>query len=796
MSFLASFALGGLKEYNNLKEQERAALAKKAAEEEAAEKEFALFKKKEKYKATLAEKEAQRVADAAEIKNAEDLTNLWALATERENEYKSRNITNRFVTVDPVAMKVIDEEVNTPSNLEVWANNWNQNNADSKKKAVVVPVADGVPTVNFIDKTVPKEKKGLSQEDLKVKIDDFNANEGKKSNRLAYGKPLSDGTFEFATVPLPEGKKHEDYDENGVVLGPNYIHYRVLGKDDGKETSKHGRIHPLVPGLDLSGRTGRERLKNGETFLYIPRPRGGNDVALANDDLINFRRVYKVGQDDSFVTQVIENKDTFPQAYNTMVDTVRVMIDNWESAHTQKEGGASVKKDITKAHPWLGDLADKDLNINNLFKSTSKATETMNRNIGEPINAPVIVDTEGNTITYHRPNLASSSYVIDTPNGKMYDEAFRNKMLSFSQKSGLDTVVPFDLLDGAIFNGVGGPLASEKAYKALTRGEALFAGRTFIGERGDSAAVQMPFIGGEPQKAIKRQLAHFNGHYDRIGAVALMMPETDLSSLYSGMSGAGLEAEDVFSRVSGLPKVTYKEVTKRNSDSEDMIAIADRSLDLLAGGEGAPPAQAGVLGQVSKLGAIGNELVNKVLPTLVGKDEAAQGAINKLSGDYTTALNMPDSQAKVDALLRLNLRILSYRKASLLDPNGRLSDADREAADDALGFAGVFVATELIEANVREVKRIAEYSRDTTKAYMSGNPSLILASRVYQSLSPERFSTATAVTAVPTAESVSTETEGSNALADKLKRANKGKTEDSAGPDGNNDDSKPEVFKF
>lgn len=790
MSFLASFALGGLKEYNNLKEQERAALAKKAADEKAAEAELALFKKKEDYKAQKAAEEADRVADAARQKESGEIAQLWGVVSQKKEEYTSRGITNRFVTVDPVAKTIIDEEVNTPTNLEVWANNWNKNNADSKKTAVVVPVADGMPTINFIDKTVPKEKKGLTAEEIKPKIDDFNNNEGKQSNRLAYKKPLNDGTFEFAIVPLPEGKNHEDYDDNGIALGPNYIHYQILGKDDGKETSKHGRIHPLVPGLDISGRTNRDKLKRGETFLYLPRPRGTTNTQVANDDLINFRREYRVGQDDSFVQRIIDNKDTFPQAYNTMVDTVRVMIDNWEDAHTNKEGGASVKKDITKVHPWLGDLADQDLQINALFKDGSRATKTMNRSVGEPINAPVIVDQNGDTITYLRPNLASSSFVVDTPEGKVYDESFKGTLFRLAEKSGLDTVAPFDLLDGAIYKGVGGPLAAEKAYGALTRGEALFAGRTFIGERGDSAAVQMPFIGSEPQKAIKAQLSHFNGHYDRIGAVAFMMPDTDLDSLYAGMSGAGLEPEDVFSRVSGLPKVTYKEVTKRNSDSEDMIAIADRSLDLLEGG-----AQAGILGQVSKMTAIGNELVDKVLPTLVGKDEAAQSAINNLSAEYQNAQNMPDSQAKVDALLRLNLRILSYRKASLLDPNGRLSDADREAADDALGFAGIFVATELIETNVREVKRIAEYSRDTTKAYMSGNPSLILASRVYQSLSPERFTSANAVVAVPTTESVATETETSSVVTDRLNRANQGKTEGET-PAGETDSNQPKVIKF
>lgn len=790
MSFLASFALGGLKEYNSLKEQERAALAKKAAEEKAAEAEFQMFKKKEDYKAKNATEEAQRVAEAAGLKEAGEISQLWGVVSQKKEEYASRGITNRFVTVDPVAKTVIDEEVNTPTNLEVWANNWNTNNPESKKIATVVPVADGMPTINFIDKTVPKEKKGLTAEEIKSKIDDFNNNEGKKSNRLAYKKPLNDGRFEFAIVPLPEGKNHEDYDDNGVALGPNYIHYQILGKDDGKETSKHGRIHPLIPGLDISGRKGRDQLIRGETYLYLPRPTGSDDVTVSNNNLINFRREYRVGQDDSFVQRVIDNKDTFPQAYNTMVDTVRVMIDNWESAHTNKEGGASVKKDITKVHPWLADLADQDLGINALFKDSSRATKTMNRSVGEPINAPVIVDQNGDSITYLRPNLASSAFVTDTPEGKVYDETFKGTLFRLAEKSGLDAVAPFDLLDGAIYKGVGGPLAAEKAYGALTRGEALFAGRSFIGERGDSAAVQMPFIGSEPQKAIKAQLSHFNGHYDRIGAVAFMMPATDLDSLYAGMSGAGIEPEDVFSRVSGLPKVTYKEVTKRNSDSEDMIAIADRSLDLLKGG-----AQAGILGQVSKMTAIGNELMDKVLPTLAGKDEAAQSAINNLSAEYQNALNRPDSQAKVDALLRLNLRILSYRKASLLDPNGRLSDADREAADDALGFAGIFVATELIETNVREVKRIAQYSRDTTKAYMSGNPSLILASRVYQSLSPERFTSANAVVAVPTTESVATDTETSSVVTDRLNKANQGNPKDKA-PAGETDANQPTVMKF
>jgi len=794
MSFLASFALGGLKEYNNLKEQERAALAKKAADEKAAEAEMTLFKKKEDYKAKLALKESERVAYEARVKEGDEISRLWGVANQKINEYDSRNITNRFVTVDPVSKTIIDEEVNTPTNLEVWATNWNQRNSDAKQIATVVPTATGTPDIKWVDKTVPEKKKGLSKAELQSKLDAYNENEGPKSNTLAFMKPLSDNTFEFATVKLPEGKEPGDYDDMGVPFGPNYIHYQVLGKNDGKETSKHGEIHPLVPGLDVSGRTNPEGLKRGENYIYLPRSRGESPVERANQRIIDFRREYRVGQEGSFVDQVIENKDTFPQAYNTMVDTVRSMIDNWEDAHTNKEAGASIKKNIVNVHPWLKDFADKDLQINALLKEGSKAMQNANRSIGEPINAPTILNEEGDEITYLRPNLANSSFVVDGPAGKVYDEAFKTTLLRLSEKTGLDAVVPFDLLDGAVFNGVGGPVASQKAYTALTRGEVLFKGRTFLGERGDSVAVQMPFIGGAPAKQIKSQLTHFNGHYDKIGAVALMMPDTDLSLLYSGMSGAGLDAESTFERVSGLPKVTYKDVVKRNNDSNSIIATSDRVIGLL--GEGA---QGGILGQVSKMQAVGRELFETVLPTLAGKDEAAQAAIDGLASEYERANNMADSQSKKDALLRLNLRILSYRKASLLDPNGRLSDADREAADQALEFGGIFVATELIEANVRETRRIAEYSRDTTRGYLTGNPAIILATRVYTSINPERFDESNAVVArydVPTGADVAAQESTASALTEKLNRANRGRAEDTLAPTGESENNQSTVTNF
>ena len=794
MSFIASFALGGLKEYNNLKDQERAALAKKAADEKAAEAEMALFKKKENYKAKLAAGEAERVAYEARVKEGDQISRLWGVANQKINEYENRGVRNRFVTVDPVSKTIIDEEINTPANLDVWADNWNKRNPEAKQIATVVPSAQDVPEIKFVDKTVPAKKKGLTKAELQPQLDAYNANEGIKSNTIAFMKPLSDNTFEFATVKLPEGKEPGDYDSMGVPFGPNYIHYQVLGKNDGKETSKHGQIHPLVPGLDISGRTNPEELKRGESFIYLPRPRGETPVERANQRVIDFRREYRVGQEGSFVDQVIENKDTFPQAYNTMVDTVRSMIDNWEDAHTNKEDGASVKKNILNVHPWLKDFADKDLEINALLKEGSKAMQTANRSIGEPINAPTILNADGDEITYLRPNLANSSFAVDSPAGKVYDEAFKTTLFRLAEKTGLDAVVPFDLLDGAVFNGVGGPVASQKAYTALTRGEVLFKGRTFLGERGDSVAVQMPFIGGAPAKQIKSQLTHFNGHFDKIGAVALMMPETDLSLLYAGMSGAGLDAESTFERVSGLPKVTYKDVQKRFNDSDSIIATSDRVLGLLEGG-----AQGGILGQVSKMQAVGKELFETVLPTLAGKDENAQAAIDGLASEYERANNMVGSQAKKDALLRLNLRILSYRKASLLDPNGRLSDADREAADQALEFGGIFVATDLIEANVREPRRIAEYSRDTSRGYLTGNPAIILATRVYTSLNPERFDNSNAVVArydVPSPDDVAAQERTSNALTERLNRANRGNTEDTPAPSGESENNQPQVLNF
>lgn len=747
MSMLGvSFFYEGMKEYNALSQEERIAKAKAAKAEKDRQAELELFKDKENYKKELKDDEAEDTRVRERLEKARVFGQRASSANGLRNFYESQGHKSGIdfmIRVDPDSNEIIENWAKdrkiSDEEVETYISNYNKAGGEGEKVGQrAVKDVDG--KIRFDKLVTPKTRQFANVAERDQWISQFNGVEGagKKTGQLAIPAPNEKGEPSYILQKLAKDSFGLGFDKVGNPFGVNYLHYRHLG-DDGKDSTKHGRIISITKNLNVSSPEA-EQSKEGVNYLYFRQPLGSNAIERANYDLqqLNAKITPEILQ------RILAAKDENPTGFNQLRDTISGMINNWESANTNKQSGELVVAPITVQYPWLEDkFGNADPELMGLFDQESESVQLARAQSGIPLNEPAMTDGENNVRIPLRPNLANSPLVTTVGDRKVYSETFVNGMAGILRDSGVSQTVAYDILDNAYIRGengfVQGGNAPAKAFANLQRGKSVMSGLRFTGMVGDRASFQMPPLGDTTRENIRNAVSNFSTHNDKIVGLALMQNKADVDAVYANTYGEGTR-EDVYAKVAGGTATTYNDVQSRLDFARQLEQTGERAVQLLDAN-----AKPGIVGEISQMKAGAAYLMENLIPTLVGKDEGGQAAINNLQAEYQKALSYSAGQAQRDALLKLNLRILSYKKASLLDPTGRLSDADRQAADDALGFGRLFVSPDIVKANVLETMQIATYTRDVTQNLLSGNPSLVLAASTYQFLNPKVFNVSTAV---------------------------------------------------
>lgn len=749
MSLLGvSFFYEGMKEYNTLTQEERIAKAKAAKAEKERAAELELFKAKEDYKQEVKDTAAEDARTRDRLKNATIFGQRSSRALDLRNFYEGQGYkagTDFMIRVDQDSNEIIEtwakDRKISDEEIDTYISNYNKAGGEGEKVGQrAVKDVDG--TIRFDTLVTPKTKQFANVTERDEWITQFNGPEGagKKTGQLAIAAPNDKGEPSYILQKLEKDSFGLGFDKAGNPFGVNYLHYRHLG-EDGKDSGKHGRIIGITPNLNVSSPEA-EQSKEGVNYLYFRQPIGSNAVERANYDLqqLNAKITPEILQ------RILAARETNPAGFNQLRDTISGMINNWEAANTNKQSGELVTAPITVQYPWLEEKFGRAApELMGLFEQESEAVQIARSEAGIPLNEPAMIDGEGNVRIPLRPNLATSPLVTMVGDRRVYNETFVNGMGGILRDSGVPQTVAYDILDKAYVRGengfVQGGNAPAKAFENLQRGKQIMSspGLRFTGMFGDRRGFSLPPLGDGTRENILNSVSNFSSHNDKIVGVALMLNKKDVDAVYANTYPTGT-AEEVFTKVAGGTTTLYNDTQKRYRFAVEIINTGDRVIQLID-----ENAQPGIIGEISQFKAGATYMMANFIPTLTGKDAGGQEAIDRLRSEYDSALSMPAGQAQRDALLKLNLRILSYKKASLLDPTGRLSDADRQAADEALGFGRLFVSPDIVKANVREVMQIGSYTRDTTQNMLSGNPSLVLAASAYQYLNPKVFNVSTAV---------------------------------------------------
>lgn len=413
---------------------------------------------------------------------------------------------------------------------------------------------------------------------------------------------------------------------------------------------------------------------------------------------------------------------------------------------------------FTDQAQMLRDIGDPGL-IAAIDSGYNEALAEENLRADLPADTPASPDPEGGRRVAKRPAISASSLVMrDTDNVPYWNEQFKQTIVNATANG----LVSEDLLLDAVTTGtvpgsnqIGDPAGVVQAATALDGLQRVFKAAYAQPNKGNATFIEAPFarksLGSLGKAEFRRNVAAFPTLEDRLLAVQSSIPK----HVIQGFSGQGdiqrgSKQQAVYDLVAGGR--AFKEIASEGENARKTIETGTQVQELLNVG-----ARPGILGEVERAKASLNYLFTEAVDAVSGERspsiavnetvmlEGPDGqprrytASSQIQGELDSRLeeiqgmqvfDEDSAQRQKDALLKFNLTVLSYAYAAMLDPNGRLSDADREAADRAIGNS-LLSTPNSIRPVVSEIMSRANYMRVRATAYTGGNAPAAFAMAIY-----------------------------------------------------------------
>lgn len=491
---------------------------------------------------------------------------------------------------------------------------------------------------------------------------------------------------------------------------------------------------------------------NEDFIVYNPRSISGQTPS-ANDRLTEFFRVFTTER----LKKISANKATNPETYKQTVRLLSSLSFDWTRA-TQLKTNEFIKLD-NPASLYADDL--KKLKEEVRDPAMIRALDSgYNRALGEanqendlpPLTPPTVDQETGSLTSRRRPTISESSLVVRDQNGQVqdYTEDFKRTVQRATANGQVSPDAVLDIVELGVVPGqvnqagvpVPSPEGSARAVQSLDNLATLFAG-IFPRQMVMDANFAIPGLTAQQKQTIRSSLSSFASLEDQLTAIRATLPAHVIQKFNAnGMVTRGSTAEAVYNLVAGGEKfITLAEQTNNARKTVDTTEVVR---DLLI--EGAQP---GFIGEVARLREAVSyfkrevtDEMGRVFNNSLGFDEATtingrsyssnNTIVSALEADLDRIDAMTNEQMRKNALLKFHLRVLSYTYAAMLDPNGRLSDADREAADAAIGISLISTPAQILPV-VEEIEKRANYNFVRGTAYTGGNALQAYSMKFYDS---------------------------------------------------------------
>ena len=304
------------------------------------------------------------------------------------------------------------------------------------------------------------------------------------------------------------------------------------------------------------------------------------------------------------------------------------------------------------------------------------------------------------------------------------------------------------------------PESSEDAYLALLDIEKLFnkternprTGReepvySFSMQIGSATKLTFPFsdISSRDKKELVNSLETFGSTNNGVIALKATIPVAEVKKTGSFRFSGAPTGQMVFAQVTNKSDAkTYAALPDKQAQALKLKEASAGAIDAIDAGavvgfETGVTRVAGFFETLERTFTEGgrlNQLFFKNVET--AEDEVvlrrANDTLQKLKGNIA---NATDEAQQKDAILKYNLTIASYAYASMNDPNGRLSDADRQNADDAIGALGQIARVEVVKVILENMFAEAERKATYLANYQTGKPRTVLATFAHETLTNE-----------------------------------------------------------
>lgn len=567
------------------------------------------------------------------------------------------------------------------------------------------------------------------------------------------------GGFQVDVEPKTEQEKGPPRDEEtDLPLTPNFYFARDLGSDIAKDPMKFSaQVIDLTPdrSLPMSGQEMKSK-KRGRDYTFGRRSTAAGTIQNSQE---NLRILLK----DEFTPQVIDRAieiyDSNPQALDYFVGTLPPLIDSWQLATAdQVEGSVRKLRPVLSYYPELIQYAEKHPKIREALKKAGISERVIgiaNARNGVAVNAPAEPTEDGGANLLDIP-IVTDAFGVDT--GQQDEEGndiitlqdnFLQTTRSIGTNSGMGHPKVLKLLESAQNPRTrqSNPEATQEAFTAMKENRKLLSTETFVEPTASGTELQFrfPSLLTNDRTKLVNNLSHYPTHNDKILALRTAIPSASINTALSYTDiGGGLDAKARYEDITG--NNNYDGMEARYRKAEQVLSTHSQLVQLLSpateGGAGAPvgiPLQierlkAGAQYLLQTLGGIDTAQVSTEAGQIVESRVSGSDVIRNLTQQFTSIQGSEESQ--LAALVNLNIKMQSYAYAAMMDPNGRLSDQDREQADQAISAGGYTANPASVIAVSSRLAERAEFTMATIEGYTGGDTAQIIATHYYNRLAP------------------------------------------------------------
>lgn len=638
-----------------------------------------------------------------------------------------------------------------------------------------------------------KKKTFRTRQDAEADAKAENANLANTGLRAVVESSVdADGNTKFTTVVRSLPKEKDDKDARDPLLeDPNknayggmrtYYHRKELGKDRGKFGNELNEIIILreggLPGYSYSwdpsdeNAVRPEEMQYGTDFVFraIPDQSEGNEEKAVRGLELTYtpqvvRRILQMRESTDAKTRQIGERE-----FIKMINASRAVAKQWSTSSSgseQVEGRGRTFYNLSLASPWFGQVAEMHPDIRKEFKDDrtlrTAITETQ-QNDRTSLSTFAVPRENGDLFVPEFQNIPQSNTTGIQADDSTTDRAVNPQFTDAIEQAVEGTEVQaYDLLyaidTARVSNESGtgttqGPVAVDRAvqgYYNLRRalnekntatGEPKFS---FVQTVEGQSVIQAPDLGTGTKLQIASYLAPFATITDQITVMQASLPPLlrEQADSYQ-IVGDQIGPEKLYVALTGNTPEEYKALGQKASVAGRLKSATSAGVQLIDEGAelGFESSVTVVQNFFNRVGdvftssesRVGKLFIDQQTGRTIFEDQVAQDrAMGRLEELRRQANDQGLSEdRRKDALLKYHLSIAAYTYASMLDPNGRLSDRDIIQAEQSIAAFGLIADPKIVAEVLVEMHEAAAKQQAYSEKYKTGRPRTILAAHMVQ----------------------------------------------------------------